>query len=409
MKSGNVKKSIVEKCLTLSTGELLKWLVGNFPVAKAAMKACVLSIVEKEAQHICKKSFPSQFKFRGFEPLIDYDVLKMELVKITPWIHDIIFQIGVNRISIKKSKSKTEESMFPACVNAVGSLLYARNKYMSRCALSNAFILKRGKADKMSITRMNHLKMSTSFDFLHRKQIEMGKNFLEPVQEWIDMLTGAKDPMTKEFVKSPIELMKCDTGAEIYSDDLECSFFDEHGTSMEVLEKSFGEFNIDDLTFDDEPLLEVTRCNKPAEVNFELPIIKLIWEFKFIIVGDNLDKMIRRRNMLISRQNTDLHMFNMIAVLDRVFPRKEILDIPANPPKCKSDINLHDYLPDSADEKLLVSELEILVARDVLKYMKDINSGWADDLFPKVIKHDYMDATSKKSEVVRVYCFKFII
>lgn len=80
----NEKKSIDEKCLSDSISDLLKWLVENFPEVKTAMKNCVLNIVDKEAQHICKKSFDSEFNFKGFEPIIDYDKMKHELTKITP-------------------------------------------------------------------------------------------------------------------------------------------------------------------------------------------------------------------------------------------------------------------------------------------------------------------------------------
>lgn len=154
---------------------------------------------------------------------------------------------------------------------------------MNRCPLSSAFVLKRGKADKMSITRMNHLKMSVSFDHLHQKQVEMGKNYLEPVKEWIDMLTGVKNPITKELVKSPIELAKSDAATLVeITDDLECSYFDEHGSTMEVLEKSFCDINIDDLTFDDELMIEISTCKRPPETNFETPIIQLIWEFNLL-------------------------------------------------------------------------------------------------------------------------------
>ena len=54
-----------------------------------------------------------------------------------------------------------------------------------------------------------------------------------------------------------------------------------------------------------------------------------------------------------------------------------------------------------------VGELEILVARDVIKYVKEVQ-GWAEDLLPKVIKHDHMEATSKISEVVRILCFQIV-
>ncbi|XP_066935606.1 uncharacterized protein, partial [Clytia hemisphaerica] len=108
--------------------------------------------------------------------------------------------------------------------------------------------------------------------------------------------------------------------------------------------------------------------------------------------------MICRRTMLIARQNTDLHMFNMIAARNRVHPHISLLNLPANPPKSRSEINMHDYLPDSNFEKLLVDELEILVTRDVIKYVQEVK-GWTDDLLPKIIKHDHMDAISKISEV----------
>lgn len=123
----------------------------------------------------------------------------------------------------------------------------------------------------------------------------------------------------------------------------------------------------------------------------------LVTSYYLFYIGDNLDKTVKRRHMTRSRQNVSLHMFNAIAVKNRVpFPH-HLIGIPANLPTCSSDVNFEKYYPNKTDESCLLEELRYLFAKNLLNYTPELN--WAKP-FVKRIEHEYTEFTSRKSEVV---------
>ncbi len=86
----------------------------------------------------------------------------------------------------------------------------------------------------------------------------------------------------------------------------------------------------------------------------------------FKIVGDNIDKYVKPREMRIDAQASMLHYFNMYAVRDRL----DVSDLPddAALPDLSS-VRVEKVLPDSEDHTALRSNFTVLVGRVLKKHM----------------------------------------
>ena len=84
------------------------------------------------------------------------------------------------------------------------------------------------------------------------------------------------------------------------------------------------------------------------------------------LVGDNIDKNIRPRDMRIDHQGRSLHYFHTYAVQDRV-DLSNVSDVQMSPDL--STTNLLELLPTFADHETLMQNFAILTARVIKKHM----------------------------------------
>ena len=113
------------------------------------------------------------------------------------------------------------------------------------------------------------------------------------------------------------------------------------------------------------------------------------------LVGDNVDKGIKPREMTEDAQAQSLHYFNGYAVENRI----QIEGLEDNP--CLPDFDSFDMkkiLPTSADLKAIKSNFGILIGRVLKKHFKFF-SEFATGVV-KHIKHDHYEEMSQKSVVV---------
>lgn len=118
------------------------------------------------------------------------------------------------------------------------------------------------------------------------------------------------------------------------------------------------------------------------------------------LVGDNIDKNIRPREMRSDHQTKSLHYFHTYGVRDRVdisefSNRTPIPDVPT--------INLTSLLPSSADEEAILKNFSILAARTLKKYISFF-SKFGQGL-ERHIKHEFSVEMGKKSDVVSVIVY----
>ena len=131
-----------------------------------------------------------------------------------------------------------------------------------------------------------------------------------------------------------------------------------------------------------------------SDHSHQLPDKRSSWS-GFKLVGDNIDKTVKPRDMRLSHQSSSLHYFHVYAVKDRVdffffFCNVDLID--------RTTIDTTLFLPSAEDTSVLFANFKELIGR-VLS--RDILHD--EDLFSLTkghIEHKYSEQMSKKSEVV---------
>ncbi len=113
------------------------------------------------------------------------------------------------------------------------------------------------------------------------------------------------------------------------------------------------------------------------------------------LVGDNIDKNVRPREMTSDNQTRSLHYFHTYALRDRVDlstysneVRMPVLD----------SVQLDNFLPTSTDEKVIMNNFGVLVGRILMKnipFLQQFGKG-----LEKHILHEYTEEMASKSDVV---------
>lgn len=136
----------------------------------------------------------------------------------------------------------------------------------------------------------------------------------------------------------------------------------------------------------------VTTCTAPDSAHAHTN-----WH-GFKIVGDNIDKNVRRQHQTIDRTTTSLHYFNAYAVSDRV----NFSSFSENRPDISfSDQLAESLLPSTADLHSLLLNFEVLIGRILVEHLPLLSK-----LLPAAVQHithKYSAEMSLKSEVVSIH------
>lgn len=113
------------------------------------------------------------------------------------------------------------------------------------------------------------------------------------------------------------------------------------------------------------------------------------------LVGDNIDKNVKPRDMRADHQSQSLHYFNMYAVQDRVD-----LSHLSNEPRIidPDEIDFHTFMPSAEDYEAISNNFSVLISRILVEHLPHLSKYAA--AVPKSIKHKYSKEMSKKSNVV---------
>lgn len=127
--------------------------------------------------------------------------------------------------------------------------------------------------------------------------------------------------------------------------------------------------------------------------------------FTYKLVGDNIDKDVKPRQMRFDNQTRSLHYFHTYALKDRV-DLSSLSDKPHPLPVDIKAIDLTELLPDKADDKCLQKNFAVLMARVICKYVPFFSRyGQAVE---RHIEHKYSHEMSLKSVVVSYYTTLFM-
>ena len=93
---------------------------------------------------------------------------------------------------------------------------------------------------------------------------------------------------------------------------------------------------------------------------------------KFMKIGDNLDVKCNVRHMAKDRNNNDWHLFNTLAVLNRVSSPGELCSVKAPFIEKKTNTNIDVFIPTKEDDISLRNDFKMLVSRDLVKYVDEV-------------------------------------
>lgn len=114
------------------------------------------------------------------------------------------------------------------------------------------------------------------------------------------------------------------------------------------------------------------------------------------LVGDNLDKNVRPRDMRVDHQTRSMHCFHTYGVRDRVDISS--LSSETRLPDDVDLIQLDNLLPSSGDDRELLQNFGVFVARTLMKYVPFFEKfGKA---LERHIVHEFSEEMAKRSEVV---------
>ena len=301
---------------------------------------------------------------------------------------------------------------------------------MNANASLNSLILRRGKAGKMCVGRFNALHVCLSHTSMLQKQSAFGKDYLSPVKQLAEKLQKTSKAMTdriysvlfnkEEEINIELSSEKQESSMNLYVANAEDSFLEEgaRNPKVEVLE-------ITNTTFSDRSISSSSSSESySAAMPDWKPLAKSIYEFqeqlpeaqtsehkivfdpKYILVGDNVDIRTQRQHYLIEKGTIDRHFFNLIVVRNRVSIPDKLIGIKAAKINSVLDIPLTHFLPSELDEVSFRKEVKILVSRELVKYFKELS--WMKKLVVYHIPHEHSDEAKEKSEVVSVTCFLLI-
>lgn len=115
---------------------------------------------------------------------------------------------------------------------------------------------------------------------------------------------------------------------------------------------------------------------------------------KYQLIGDNWDKTIVPSYRTSQCKTLSLHLFHIIAVVDRIIPTPRH--------EAGKRLSISDYIPSLEEQEILIQELTLLVATSVVQNLEQINKAMAD-LFPMHLQHDHSDKVGMKTQQVREY------
>ena len=112
-------------------------------------------------------------------------------------------------------------------------------------------------------------------------------------------------------------------------------------------------------------------------------------------VGDNVDKQCNVRDIRSDHHGELRHMFSLLAIKARISPPAPLPEF--SPPSLMSH-HLDCFLPSREDMKVILSDMEVLVARILCDYVKDLRQ--LKKFVVPHIPHTYSDKMADKSDVL---------
>ena len=302
--------------------------------------------VTNEIQDLCASSNPSLLRKTSKEDLqkFSWNDVHEELKERTPVFLGFV-EAAVRNPSQSRNVLKKNDVLIPPMCDAACHLVSVFNETMSAVRRIKSIILKKGGLKKIGFKRMAATYTCMGYNSTIKMFESFGKDFDGKLLMW----------------KSKVE---------------------------------------EDVQKEKELLNVVNHCDQtssPDTANERLKKHREDMHPGYSFTGDNVDMILKPRQMMKSNQNKDYHMFQYVAYENRISANhladeKQITDI--------SKMPLTTFLPSVQEQEILAEELTTLVG---LKWAEHIPSlKWFDKHLPDHIYHKHMEDVKKKTNKVGI-------
>ena len=328
---------------------------------KSAILTEVLRIIQTEIIGVCQKDKLPLLSLKTEDNLVSlsWDKIAKEMQLKTPTFWMFLQQAASNPRQELKNVRKTPQTLIPGIVSAGCKLILLHNRNMNALQSWNSLILLKGGAKKSAFRRFNASYDCLSYQTTLGLADKFSSNWEEKLLAWSK---SVKEDIDVEK-KIQTELKTLREERELMEDD--------------AIESVYSLFCVADA----ETRLNAHRSSMHAGYYF---------------VGDNVDMRTNVRQMTLTNQSKDQHMFQTCAYKLRVNGYE--LDDSGSKDNIDT-VPFSTFVPAESDISTLVEEFSLLVAHqlcDLVHYFQPYKV-----VLPRHIEHRHLAETSQKTERVR--------
>ena len=301
--------------------------------------------VTTEITELCAISNPSLLRKISKEDLVKFswDSVYKELKERAP-VFTRIIEASVHNPSQSRNVHKKDDNIIPPMCDAACKLISIFSEGMNATRRIKSIILKKGGLKKIAFQRLSPLYVCMGYKSTNKMFETFAKDFDIKLLEW------------KKQVEQGVKKEK------------------------EILSKlSHVDATASDIRIENEKLRKHRESMHPS----------------YSIAGDNVDIMVKPRQMMKSKQNKDHHMFQNVAYENRISANhlsdeQPVVDV--------DKISLLKFIPGVLEQNRLAEDLTVLVCQQWAKYIPALS--WFSEYVPKHISHKHMDDVKKKTNKV---------
>ena len=350
------------QAMMYSTDTEIEEEVLKLPNLVECVKTSLFKTLHGEVKNLCSVKTDSILRHNDKDSLISFSFKRVEeeWKEKAPMFHKFLVTATVNPLSQERNKFKKGEGILHGQVSAGCKLLNLFNREMKALQNVNDLILLKGGLKKSAFNRLQ----ATGDCHTYKSAVEMADKLAD---QWDEELLSWQEKNKHEndieqelivqiqYIKETVQLLR---SAGVDTNDL-------------VLEQDS---------------LENELKNYRKEMHSG-----------YYFVGDNVDMFTKVRQMTVSNQNKDQHMFQVCAYLNRVGGNS--LDN-TQPVQNVKTAPFSQLIPGDAEHEKMMENFTFLTAKRWCKYIPYFTPFNA--VIPDFIDHPFMKETQKKTKRVSI-------
>ena len=335
---------------------------------KTTLEDAFAEKIQNEIKELCSHNQFPVLNSRSEESLssVSWNILSNEFERRAPVFWKFLVSAATNRKQMIRNVRKTEQSIIPALVSAACKLVSLYNSHMNVIQRLNSLILLKGGAKKSVFRRLSVTNDCLGYMATLSMADDFSSSWANNLQEWSTDVQ--EDSRIEKQMSDKIKALHEES--DILGDDV---------------------------------LTAATIMFQLAEADAELEKHRATMHPGYYFVGDNVDMRTKVRQMTLTNQNKDQHMFQVCSYKNRVSGNH--LD-DTKPKDNIETVQFKRLVPGPHEQSKLIQEFAFLVATQLTELIPCFVQF--KPTLPKHIEHENLRDTTKKSERVSTCTGDFI-